>query len=161
MKCKNCGDPVDPRRVQLGYDYCLKDECQQRCLSPVQLASIGVNKAADYYTTANELLPPPLARSDQPVSEPEEPVEPERVAAPRPPRPARPKVKSTLDKLRDQEAALDAALEARYQRFRRGEITAKQLDRQRDDLIRRFNEVVMAENIRYRGMLRKRPVLTR
>jgi hypothetical protein len=157
LKCRNCGDPVDPERVELGYDYCLKDECQRRCLSPVLLASIGVNKAADYYTTAEELLPPPLPRSAGPVTEPEEP---EPVASPR--RRATPKTaKSTLAKLRDQEAALDAALEACYQRFCRAEITAKELDRERDDLVRRFNQAVSAENIRYRGMLRKRPARTR
>ena len=59
MKCKSCGDVVDPRRVELGYDYCLKETCQQQCLTRVPLAAVGINKAADYYTRADEVLPPP------------------------------------------------------------------------------------------------------
>ena len=72
MQCRNCGDVVDPRRVELGYDYCLKEECQQRCLKRVQLAAVGVNKAADYYMKAEEVLPPrpPAPEADQ-VAEPE------------------------------------------------------------------------------------------
>jgi hypothetical protein len=58
LECRNCGDVVDPRRVELGYDYCLKEECQQRCLKRVELAAVGVNKAADYYMKAEEVLPP-------------------------------------------------------------------------------------------------------
>ena len=70
MQCRNCGDVVDPRRVELGYDYCLKEECQQICLKRVQLAAVGVNKAADYYMKAEEVLPPraPAPEADQ-VSE--------------------------------------------------------------------------------------------
>jgi len=49
---------VDPRRVELGYDYCMKEVCQQRCIERVQLAAVGVNKAADYYMKAEEVLPP-------------------------------------------------------------------------------------------------------
>ena len=68
MQCRNCGDLVDPRRVELGYDYCLKEECQQRCLERVHLAAIGVNKAADYYMKADEVLPPrpPAAAAPSP-----------------------------------------------------------------------------------------------
>lgn len=62
VQCRSCGNPVDPRRVELGYDYCLKEECQRLGVKPVKLASIGVNKAADYYTTPDELLPPRLRR---------------------------------------------------------------------------------------------------
>ena len=58
MQCRNCGDLVDPRRVELGYDYCLKEECQQRCLKRVLLAAVGVNKAADCYSKAEEVVRP-------------------------------------------------------------------------------------------------------
>jgi hypothetical protein len=151
----------------LGYDYCLKDECQKRCFEPVRLASIGVNKAADYIMRADELLPPrPPARTGQKLVEDDDP---------RPARPAQtpknakdtknaesPKNRekrppTTLERLRRLEAELDAALDLSYQRFSVGELTAKELDRERDGLIRAFNQQVMAENIRYRSMLR-RPV---
>jgi hypothetical protein len=152
LNCRNCGDPLDARRVELGYDYCLKEECQRRHMKRVRLAAIGVNKAADYYTKAEELLPPLGPSSTGPPAEPDDP-EP---VAPRQREPVKPTaVKSTLEKLREREAALDAALEASYQRFCRAEITAAEMDRERNELIRAFNEIVKAENIRYRSMLRK------
>ena len=180
MQCRNCGDVVDPRRVELGYDYCLKEECQQRCLKRVQLAAVGVNKAADYYMKAEEVLPPrpPAPEADQ-VAEPEagdldeklEPAEPGppgqpgqpgepaqpgqvRPSVPRPAAKTPKRLKTTLERLRDLEAALDAALDLSYERFRRGEITATELHRDRDRLVEAFNGVVMRENIRYRSMLR-------
>jgi hypothetical protein len=153
VKCRNCGDPVDLRRVELGYDYCLKEECQRACMRLVRLASVGVNKAADYYTTADELLPPPGPPARETLDEPEDdvPVAPARRGKKAPP--AAPK--STLAKLRDREHALDATLDSSYQRFRAGEITARELDAERRALIGEFNRVVTGENIRYRSMLRK------
>jgi hypothetical protein len=153
LNCRNCGDPVDPRRVELGYDYCLKDECQQRCLQRVRLAAVGVNKAADYYTTAEEVLPPSGPPLHEPLSEPDD--DPPATSSRRHPRTARAVSKSTLTKLREREQALDAALEANYQRFRAGELTATEMDAKRRALIGDFNRMVRGENIRYRGMLRK------
>jgi hypothetical protein len=156
LKCKNCGDPVDPRRVELGYDYCLKEKCQKRCIEPVRLASIGVNKAADYIMRADELLPP---RSVNPAREKriQEEDDIETVARPRPTvAPTRKRPPTTLERLRRLEAELDAALDRSYQQFAAGEVTARELDRERDWLIEAFNQQVMAENIRYRSMLRPR-----
>jgi hypothetical protein len=161
LQCSNCGDVVDPRRVELGYDYCLKEECQQRCLKRVHLAAVGVNKAADYYMKAEEVLPPrapattaatgtTTTRADGEEAEP---------AAVRPPWP-KPVVKklgrakTTPERLREQELALDAALDRTYERFRTGEITATEMHRERDRLVAAFNRQVMRENIRYRSMLR-------
>ena len=149
VKCRNCGDPVDPRRVALGYDYCTKEECQARCIERVRLAAVGVNKAADFFAKAEELLPPP---GPEVTATPDELPETPTV---RPPAPQKERVRSTLDRLREREAVLDAALEASYLRFCRGEITGAELDRERARLIRAFNQLVFAENIRYRGMLRK------
>jgi hypothetical protein len=180
LQCRNCGDVVDPRRVELGYDYCLKEECVEICLKRVQLAAVGVNKAADYYMKAEEVLPPrpPAAEAGQ-VAEPEagdlderhEPAErgqPVQLGESREPaqagqvRPSVPRqaanapkrLKTTLERLREFETALDAALDLSYERFRRGEITATELHRDRDRLVEAFNRVVMRENIRYRSMLR-------
>ena len=153
LQCRNCGDVVAPERVELGYDYCLKEECQRRCMRPVLLAAVGVNKAADYYTRADEVLPPPgLARPAHPAATEEDDVAevPRRRA-----RPARRKrAPSTLARLQAEEAELDAALGRNYERFCRGEVTAKEMDRERDLLIGAFNQRVKAENIRYRSMLR-------
>lgn len=54
------------------------------------------------------------------------------------------------------EAELDRRLEESYQRFSRSEITADEMAKERDGLIRAFNRRVMAENTRYRSMLRQR-----
>jgi hypothetical protein len=154
LNCRNCGDVVDPARAELGYDYCLKDECQERCLKRVELAAVGVNKAADYYSTADELLPPRLPRSTQAAED----DPPATESQPRRRAPARDKTPpSTLDRLRRLEAKLDRELARKYERFQRGELTARELDRERDDLVAEFNRQVMGENIRYRSMLRPRP----
>jgi hypothetical protein len=155
LGCRNCGDPIDPRRVALGYDYCLKAACQARCLKPVVLAAVGVNKAADYYMKAEEVVPPPpptiVLSSDDDDGPPTG-----RAGRRRPPAPSAPatRVKTTREQLVDASGALDAALKREYDRFCRGEITARELDRERDRLTSAFNRRVMAENIRYRSLLR-------
>ncbi|HXW79618.1 MAG TPA: hypothetical protein VEJ84_08965 [Acidimicrobiales bacterium] len=161
---------VDPRRVELGYDYCLKEECQQRCLKRVQLAAVGVNKAADYYMKAEEVLPPrPPALVPEPTglaSSGPEPTGPDDLpeVAPPPVRPTagtrptpgtRKAVKTTMERLREQERKLDEALGRSYERFRSGEITAKEMHRERDQLVGAFNRQVRSENIRYRSLLRQ------
>ncbi len=158
LQCRNCGDVVDPRRVELGYDYCLKDECQQRCVQRVELAAVGVNKAADYYMRADEVLPPPPPGAPSAgADEPEPVLEP----APGPNRrltvDTQPRPKSTIERLHDLETALDGALDSAYERFRDGEITAREMQTQQDRLIEAFNRQVRTENIRYRSRLRPRP----
>jgi hypothetical protein len=74
----------------------------------------------------------------------------------RPPTAPSKKRPTTLERLGRLEAELDAALDRSYQRFAAGELTARELDRERDSLIRAFNQQVMAENIRYRSLLRRR-----
>ena len=164
MRCRNCGEVVDPRRVELGYDYCLKAECQARCVRRVELAAVGVNKAADYYQRADEVLPPrPPATAPADADDSAADADDSDVAAgagasakPRPASHTRPRAQTTLDRLRRKEAALDAALAGSFERFSRGEITARELDQERDRLIEAFNRQVMSENIRYRLMLRRR-----
>jgi hypothetical protein len=154
LQCRNCGDHVDPRRVDLGYDYCLKEECQRRCVERVQLAAVAVNKAADYYSRADE-----VAAVEPPA--PSVPVDGDEPAGARRQR-SRPagepdrRRKTTLERLRDQEVELDEALLRSYERFCRGEITAREMDRECDRLVEVFNQQVMSENIRYRSMLRPR-----
>jgi hypothetical protein len=145
--------------VELGYDYCLKEECQQRCVRRVELAAIHVNKAADYYQRADEVLPAHQSVPASVVIDDAAPDDDSSASAAKPRRapraPSRPK--STLERLQALEAALDDALEQAFARFSRGEITAKEMDSERDQLIAAFNQQVRSENIRYRSMLRRRP----
>jgi hypothetical protein len=153
LECRNCGDLVDPRRVELGYDYCLKKECQQRCMARVLLASVAVNKAADYYSRAEDVLAPPPHAVTLSIDADEGP--PRRHGS-RPAKGKDPHRKTTLQRLHELEAGLDQALDRAYERFRRGEITAKEMDRERDQLVESFDRRIMNENIRYRSMLRGR-----
>jgi hypothetical protein len=155
LKCRNCDDPIDPRRVKLGYDYCLKQECQEKCLKPVTLAAIGINKAADYYTRADEVLPPRLP-APAPAGPDEPPTLAEAGKASRAAAGETVRTPSTIERLRRLEAQLDRNLEQAYQRFERGEITAREMEKVRDGLVASFNEQVTRENIRYRSMLRPR-----
>ena len=150
MECRFCGTAVDPRRTELGYDYCTADECQRRCVEPVKLARVAVNKAADQFVRAEAVVPQGEVAGnrldDSPIVGSPPPAHP----------PARQRRVGTLEKLRRAEAELDRRLEASYQRFSRSEITAAEMAKERDELIRAFNRRVMAENIRYRSMLRRR-----
>jgi hypothetical protein len=141
--------------VELGYDYCLKDECQQRCLKRVLLAAVAVNKAADYYSRAEDVVPPrlpPTTTASIDAEEfPQRQARKSRSAGGRRKRPP-----TGLERLRAQEVELDEALRRCYERFCQGEITAREMDRERDQLVGSFNQQVMSENIRYRSMLRKR-----
>jgi hypothetical protein len=149
LDCRICGTPVDPRRVELGYDYCTAEECQRRCVEQPKLVAVGVNKAADQFVRAEAVLPQgEMARNrldDAPIA-----------GASREGRPPRRRRVGTLEKLRMAESELDRRLEESYQRFRRSEITAEEMATERDELIRTYNRQVMAENIRYRSMLRQR-----
>jgi hypothetical protein len=156
VQCRNCGDQVDPRRVELGYDYCLKEECQRRCVKPVKLASIGVNKAADYYTTPDELLPPPPPAPSAVVPEDGDIAEADNRSHGRRKPPSDTRPVSTVAKLQALEARLDRELGEAYERFQNGDITARQMERASDELIAAFNQQIMTENIRFRSMLRPR-----
>ena len=155
LQCRNCGSPLDPRRVELGYDYCLKEECQQRCVKRVRLAALGVNKAADYYVRADEVLPPP-APAPVPTGTDENDDDLGTVERPGAGRPEK-RPLTTLERLRQREVELDRALGESYEQFRRSEITAREMEAEQRRLVAEFNQLVMAENIRYRSLLRRRP----
>jgi hypothetical protein len=153
VKCRNCDEEVDPRRVELGYDYCTRRECQERLVDRVELASVAVNKAADQYVRAEEVVPSdPGLRwgiddeddEDAPAAHPPRP-------APKPPAPRL----STEQRLRRASAELDAALLRVYERFCRSEITHAEMRSEQKALVRVFNDRVRSENIRYRSFLRK------
>ncbi|MFL6242173.1 MAG: hypothetical protein ACJ73V_04010 [Acidimicrobiia bacterium] len=155
MKCRNCGDEVDPRRVELGYDYCTRPECQERFMKRVELARVTVNKAADQYVRAEEVVPSgPRPRWG--IDEEDE----EEDGADRPDRrvqePAPVRRLSTEKRLQLASRKLDAALMQVYERFCRSEITYAEMRTEQNALIQAFNDRVRSENIRYRSFLRKR-----
>lgn len=45
MVCKNCGSYVDPERFDLGYDYCMDNECIKECMPRPRVAVLGVHKS--------------------------------------------------------------------------------------------------------------------
>jgi hypothetical protein len=144
----------------MGYDYCLKDGCQQEGMKRVELAAVGVNKAADYYTTADELLPPRLPNSAAVDTPDDLPASIDRRTDKSPITVSR-QPPTTLGRLREFDAQLDRDLQASYERFERGEITAAEMERECERLTAAFNQVVRGENIRYRSMLRGRRSRTR
>lgn len=152
MKCRNCGDEVDPRRVELGYDYCTRRECQERLMKRVELARVTVNKAADQYVRADEVVssgPRPRWGIDEEDDGADRPDR--RVQEPPPVRRL-----STEKKLQRASQRLDSALTQVYDRFCRSEITYAEMRTEQNALIQAFNDRVLSENIRYRSFLRKR-----
>ena len=177
LQCRNCGSPLDPRRVELGYDYCLAAECQQLHVKRVKLAALGVNKAADYYVRADEVLPPPApaplpAGHGDGDEEDEEDGDgagdvtggpgpagesPSAGSPSTPGADAEGRPRSTLARLRERDSRLDRDLARSYDRFVRGDITAREMDAEQRRLVADFNRMVMNENIRYRSFLRRQP----
>ena len=152
MKCRNCGDEVDPRRVELGYDYCTRPECQERLVKRVELARVTVNKAADQYVRAEDVVPGgPRPKWGIDEEDDEAPRPERRVQEPPPARRL-----STEKKLQRASQKLDAALMQVYERFCRSEITYADMRTEQNALIQAFNDRVRSENIRYRSLLRKR-----
>jgi hypothetical protein len=153
LECRICGTTFDPRRVELCYDYCTADECQRRGVTPSRIVRVAVNKAADQFVRAEDVVPQgEIGRTridDAPVARPSSADAPPTTRSPR-------RRRSTLARLQAAEAELDRRLEACVERFERSEITADEMAQMRDDLIRAFNRMVMGENIRYRSMLRRR-----
>jgi hypothetical protein len=158
-ECRYCGSSLDGRRVELGYDYCTADDCQRRGLALLRLVRVAVDKAADQFVRADEVMPAvEMGRTridGTPHVPPPSPAATAATAARGQPAPPR-RTLSTLEKLRDAEAELDRRLDESSQRFSRSEITADDMSKERDTLIRAYNRRVMAENIRYRHMLRRR-----
>ena len=118
----------------------------------VELARVTVNKAADQYVRAEEVVPSgprPRWGIDEEDDGPDRPQQ--RVEEP--PRARR---LSTETKLRRASQELDAALTQVYERFCRSDITYAEMRTEQNALIQRFNDRVRSENIRYRSLLRTR-----
>ena len=120
----------------------------------VELARVTVNKAADQYVRAEEVVPTgPRPRWGIDEEDDEDGlVRPER----RVQEPPRARRLSTAKKLQRATEKLDAALMQVYERFCRSEITHAEMRTEQNALIRAFNDRVQSENIRYRSYVRKR-----
>jgi hypothetical protein len=153
VRCINCGGVVDAERVELGYDYCMRPECQERSVKRVELARVTVNKAADQYVRAEEVVPrsPRLRWGIDEEDEESEDRSPRRVHE----RPRRRRRLTTARRLQLAADQLDAELKRVYERFWSSELTAAEMRSEQNALIRAFNERVRSENIRYRSFLRK------
>jgi len=47
--CIECGDELAEERAELGYRYCMKEQCQAKHYQGLTITAIGVNKSADTY----------------------------------------------------------------------------------------------------------------
>lgn len=54
VKCVECGDQLSEERVELGYDYCLKESCHAARFRAVKITAIGVNKSSDVLIVADD-----------------------------------------------------------------------------------------------------------
>ena len=90
-QCVTCGTELHPERAEK-YDYCTKRECREQNATPLTIAAVAVNKAADQYLVLNDQAREDLAAgkyrtSARPPRSPTAPV----TSAPRPaPPPASP-----------------------------------------------------------------------
>jgi hypothetical protein len=55
LYCRHCGAAVEAERVDLGYDYCTREECVEACLEPIDVIAVAVNKASDQYVLKRDL----------------------------------------------------------------------------------------------------------
>jgi hypothetical protein len=51
--CVTCGDELHPERAER-YDYCTRPECRRRNARGLEIAAVGVNKAADQFVVLDE-----------------------------------------------------------------------------------------------------------
>ena len=156
MRCRNCGESIDPRRVEVGYDYCTREACQRACVERVPLVRVTVNKAADQFVRAESPVPSSSERSYSAgaFADRSTPVV-GQVSAPKTST-AKKRIPSELQTLREAEARLDRQLDAADRRFVAGELTADEMKRLQNSAVDRFNARVAASNIRYRSLKRKR-----
>ena len=59
-ECVTCGSELHPERAEK-YDYCTKRECREQNATPLTIAAVAVNKAADQYLVLNDRAKEDLA----------------------------------------------------------------------------------------------------
>ena len=51
--CVTCGEELHPERAER-YEYCTKPECRERNARGIEVAAVGVNKAADQFVVLDD-----------------------------------------------------------------------------------------------------------
>jgi hypothetical protein len=59
-ECVTCGSELHPERAEK-YDYCTKRECREQNATPLTIAAVAVNKAADQYLVLDDRATEDLA----------------------------------------------------------------------------------------------------
>jgi hypothetical protein len=139
LKCRHCGAPVDQERVDLGYDYCTREECVAACLEPIDVVAVAVNKASDQYVLKRDLGWSDPAVRERPRDEggwlPG--LGPHKEAKPA-------AARSTQARIAELEAQLDA------------DLAGEDDPVQRAKLVNDFNARLRQWNIRYRRVAQRR-----
>ena len=52
-RCVTCGSELHPERAEK-YDYCTRRDCRQRNATPLTIAAVAQNKAADEFLVLND-----------------------------------------------------------------------------------------------------------
>ena len=139
MQCRHCDAALSAERAESGYDYCTREECVEACFEPLDVIAVAVNKASDQYVLKRDLeWSEPRAR---------EPIANEggwlsgvgRQAQPK--RPAQP---TTVSRIAELEAQLDADLAREDDPIARAK------------LVNDFNARLRRLNIRYRREAQRR-----
>jgi hypothetical protein len=52
VRCEGCGEELLAERVELGYRYCLRPECQERYRRGPEVTAVGVNKSGESFVVA-------------------------------------------------------------------------------------------------------------
>ena len=139
LKCKHCGAVVEDDRVELGYDYCTRDECVDACFEPLDVVAVAVNKASDQYVLKRELgwsdpTPREAERDEGGWLSGLTPRTPPKTTAPR----------SSADRIAELEARLDA------------DLAVEDDPKRRAKLMNDFNARLRRLNIRYRRTAQRR-----
>jgi hypothetical protein len=140
LECRQCRAVLDPERVELGYDYCTRDECVEACLEPLDVIAVAVNKASDQYVLKRD-----LGWSEPPVHEPDPPEGGWLSGLASRPQPKQPRSRGNAARIAELDAQLDAALADEKDPVRRAK------------LINDFNARLRRLNIRYRRTAQRRP----
>jgi hypothetical protein len=64
LNCRHCGDVVSEERAEAGFDYCMKPECVEACIRPLNVVAVAVNKSNDQLALREQLdIPKIVART--------------------------------------------------------------------------------------------------
>ncbi|MBO0715537.1 MAG: hypothetical protein J2P59_12330 [Acidimicrobiales bacterium] len=130
MNCRYCGEELPRERSTEGFDYCVKADCVERGMRPLNVVAISVNKSNDQYALREQLDIPEHAGGTL--------VDGGQYGIPHRPRRREPEVLSDGQKIKRMRRHLEDQLRS---------CTSKT---ERSRLIRAYNAQLRTMNIRYR-----------